>query len=108
MSPGAEVKALAAEILAKRTEGSTPRHGDGEAHHVCHWVGCHRKVPPRMWGCRYHWMALPRVLRDRIWAAYRPGQERDKRPSAEYLRWAMRAQEYSRAVKDGSLARMTR
>jgi hypothetical protein len=28
---------------------------------------------------------LPKRLRDRIWATYRPGQERDKRPSSEYM-----------------------
>jgi hypothetical protein len=28
---------------------------------------------------------LPKRLRDRIWATYRPGQERDKRPSPEYM-----------------------
>jgi hypothetical protein len=38
-----------------------------------------------MWGCRKHWFTLPKMLRDRIWAAYRPGQEIDKRPSETYL-----------------------
>ena len=38
-----------------------------------------------MWGCKRHWYALPQHLRDRIWRAYRPGQEADGRPSAEYL-----------------------
>ena len=56
--------------------------------HTCHWPGCANVVPPRMWGCRGHWFRLPRELRARIWAAYRPGQETDKRPSAEYLRAA--------------------
>jgi hypothetical protein len=43
--------------------------------HVCHWPGCGRQVPPAMWGCREHWFSLPKPLRDRIWATYRPGQE---------------------------------
>jgi hypothetical protein len=38
-----------------------------------------------LWGCKKHWYALPSGLRDRIWKAYRPGQETDKRPSKEYL-----------------------
>lgn len=38
-----------------------------------------------MWGCRKHWFMLPKNLRDKIWKAYRPGQEKDMQPSAEYL-----------------------
>lgn len=53
--------------------------------HTCHWPGCGKHVPPAMWGCREHWFALPKPLRDRIWATYRRGQEIDKSPSAEYL-----------------------
>lgn len=63
--------------------------------HRCHWPTCTKAVPPKMWGCREHWFTLPKALRDRIWATYRPGQERDKNPSDEYLaaadavgRWA--------------------
>ena len=54
------------------------------AHH-CHWPGCDKQVPPAMWGCRTHWYALPAGLRASIWATYRPGQERNGTPSAEYL-----------------------
>ena len=53
--------------------------------HTCHWPGCGRQVPPAMWGCREHWFALPKPLRDRIWATYRPGQEKDMDPSRDYL-----------------------
>lgn len=53
--------------------------------HACHWPGCTAQVPPAMWGCKPHWMKLPKALRDRVWAAYRPGQETDMEPSAEYL-----------------------
>jgi hypothetical protein len=35
--------------------------------------------------CREHWRMVPRWLQRALWAAYRPGQERDKRPSAAYL-----------------------
>lgn len=53
--------------------------------HHCHWVGCTVPVPPKMWGCRRHWFALPAEIRRRIWATYRPGQEITKDPSAEYV-----------------------
>lgn len=56
-----------------------------EPEHTCHWPGCDKRVPPKLWGCRLHWYALPKDLRDRIWQTYRPGQEIDKRPSTEYI-----------------------
>ena len=62
--------------------------------HTCHWPGRGRVVPPRMWGCREHWFRLPLCLRARIWSAYRPGQETDKNPSAEYLQAAGAVQQW--------------
>ena len=62
--------------------------------HTCHWPGCPRVVSPSMWGCREHWFRLPRHLRDRIWSAYRPGQETDKKPSAEYMQAARAVQQW--------------
>jgi hypothetical protein len=56
--------------------------------HHCHWPGCEKEVPPAMWGCREHWFTLPKRLRDMIWRYYRPGQEKDKRPSKQYLQAA--------------------
>lgn len=53
--------------------------------HACHWPGCSKQVPPAMWGCKTHWFKLPKALRDRIWAAYQPGQEITGTPSREYL-----------------------
>ncbi len=53
--------------------------------HTCHWPGCGKAVPPSMWGCKAHWFTLPARLRALIWRHYRPGQEVDKRPSAEYI-----------------------
>lgn len=53
--------------------------------HTCHWPGCTRFVPPKMWGCRKHWFRLPKRLRDKIWETYVPGQEIRKDPSPEYL-----------------------
>lgn len=58
--------------------------GQTRAHH-CHWPGCKKNVPPAMWGCYTHWRRLPKSLRDKIWEAYRLGQEADMRPSREYL-----------------------
>ncbi len=67
--------------------------------HTCHWPGCKAVVPPRMWGCSRHWFTLPKRLRDKIWAAYRPGQEIDKRPSQAYLEAAKEAQGWIRIEK---------
>jgi hypothetical protein len=53
--------------------------------HTCHWPGCNRQVPPAAWGCREHWVRLPPALRKRMWAAYRPGQEKMMTPSRAYL-----------------------
>lgn len=47
-----------------------------------------------MWGCKPHWFALPKHIRDDIWATYRPGQEVTKTPSAEYISAAKAAQEW--------------
>lgn len=62
--------------------------------HTCHWPGCDKKVPPAKWGCRPHWMALPMYLRDKIWRAYRPGQEKDQSPSKKYVAAAREVQEW--------------
>lgn len=64
--------------------------------HHCHWPGCETQVPPAMWGCRPHWFALPKVLRDKIWAAYRPGQEISMTPSREYVAVANEVQDWIR------------
>lgn len=53
--------------------------------HTCHWPGCKREVPPKMWGCRAHWFTLPADLRAAVWREYRPGQEIRKDPSEAYL-----------------------
>lgn len=60
--------------------------------HRCHWPDCNKQVPPAMWGCKSHWFAIPKHLRDRIWKSYRPGQEEDLRPSEEYLEAARAVQ----------------
>lgn len=67
--------------------------------HTCHWPGCGLAVPPHMWGCRSHWFTIPKYLRDKIWATYRPGQEITKTPSAEYIAAATEVQEWIRSYK---------
>jgi hypothetical protein len=61
------------------------------AAHTCHARGCTTPVPPRMFMCRTHWYKVRKPLRDAIWAEYRPGQERDKMPSARYMAVQRRA-----------------
>ena len=62
--------------------------------HQCHWPGCIKQVPPAMWGCKPHWFALPKALRDLIWATYKPGQEVTMTPSAAYLEAAEAVQKW--------------
>ena len=62
--------------------------------HTCHWPGCTQQVPPAMWGCKKHWYSLPIDLRNAIWKAYRPGQERTGTPSSEYVAAARAVQEW--------------
>jgi len=66
----------------------------GAGDHACHWPGCTKLVPPAMWGCKRHWFMLPLALRNKVWAAYRPGQEVSKRPSAEYVAVAREVQDW--------------
>lgn len=62
--------------------------------HTCHWPGCGQQVKPAFWGCFYHWNKLPQYLKDKIWDAYRIGQEEDMRPSREYLKVAQEVNEW--------------
>jgi hypothetical protein len=64
--------------------------------HACHWPNCREQVPPAMWGCRAHWYAIPKALRDRIWRTYKPGQEVRMTPSKEYVAAAAAVQEWIR------------
>lgn len=50
-----------------------------------------------MWGCKSHWFKLPKSLRDKVWAAYVPGQEDRMDPSDEYLAVAHEVQEWIKA-----------
>lgn len=42
--------------------------------HDCAAPGCRQPVPDSRLACRTHWYALPKDVRDRIWATYVPGQ----------------------------------
>jgi hypothetical protein len=79
------------------------RAPDNDRGHTCHWPGCRTHCKPAFFSCRRHWFTWPKHIRDAIWAAYRPGQEQSKDPSAAYMRavdeaerWAI-AYERSRA-----------
>ncbi len=50
-----------------------------------------------MFMCRGHWYALPKPMRDAIWAVYVPGQETRKDPSPEYLEVAQECISYLEA-----------
>ncbi len=67
--------------------------GRADGHH-CHWPGCEKRVPPAQWGCSQHWFKLPRSLRNKIWATFRPGQEVSKTPSSNYIAVAREVQQW--------------
>lgn len=62
--------------------------------HACHWPGCDKQVSPARWGCKTHWFRLPCALRNKVWATYRPGQEKDMSPSENYLKVAHEVQQW--------------
>ena len=62
--------------------------------HTCHATDCETPVPPRMFMCRRHWYMVPKPMRDALWAAYRPGQERDMHPSEAWFDAAFAAIAY--------------
>ncbi len=53
--------------------------------HTCHARGCNVAIPPKLFMCKHHWYSVPKLLRDAVWAAYRPGQEVRKNPTVAYL-----------------------
>jgi len=62
--------------------------------HHCHWPDCDATVSPAAWGCRKHWYKLPAALRNKIWTAYRTGQEETKTPSRRYVEVAREVQDW--------------
>ena len=81
------------EVTKSEKVAYVKQQGQTRDHH-CHWPGCGKQVPPAMWGCKEHWFKLPKRLRDRIWAAFRPGQEVNRTPSREYLDAAIEVREW--------------
>lgn len=69
--------------------------------HHCHWPGCSKNVPPAQWGCKVHWFKLPKHLRDKVWATFRPGQEKDFSPSKAYLIVADQVQQWIKENSNG-------
>lgn len=84
------MSAISDKAAYVRGEAAQGDHG----RHTCHWPGCKRIVPPAMWGCKAHWYRLPEELRLRIWRTFRPGQEKTKTPSREYVEAARAAQDW--------------
>lgn len=78
------------------------------ADHLCHAVGCLRQVEPKLLMCPAHWRMVPRELQRGVWAHYRPGQERDKAPSLEYVRAARAAVEAVRIAERKRAAERSR
>ena len=80
--------------MAKVDKAAYVRKQTQSRAHTCHWPGCAKQVPPSMWGCAPHWFKIPKPLRDRIWRAYRPGQENDLHPSEDYFDVAKAVQKW--------------
>jgi hypothetical protein len=78
---------VSSKVAYVKSQGQTRNH-------ECHWPGCNKQVPPAMWGCAEHWYKLPKVLRDKIWATYRPGQEKTLTPSMQYIEAANEVQQW--------------
>lgn len=74
--------------------------------HKCHAAGCEKPVQPKVLMCRRHWSMVPRGLQRRVWTAYRPGQERDKRPSEEWRRAAAKAIQAVRQIEEDNRAHL--
>ena len=62
--------------------------------HLCHHPTCETAVAPEMLACKRHWFMLPEAIRKQIWRTYRPGQEKDKRPSRQWLDAFKQAEDY--------------
>lgn len=54
----------------------------------CHSKDCKVRVHPSLFMCIRHWRMVPQRLKHYLKEAYRPGQEVDKRPSAEWTKAA--------------------
>jgi hypothetical protein len=73
--------------------------------HKCHARGCTTPVKPEFLMCFRHWRQVPRKIQDAVWAAYRPGQCDDMRPSREWHRAADAAIGYVAKQQDLGVTR---
>ena len=83
VGPAHSFESLRARL--RRHPPTTPARPPG---HRCHARGCPSSCPPRHLMCGRHWRMVPTSLQQRVWSAYRPGQEEDKEPSATWVRAA--------------------
>lgn len=67
--------------------------------HLCHALRCKTPVPPKMFMCGNHWRSLPKVMQDKMWALYVPGQEIRKDPTRAYISHAMSCVRYVAALE---------
>lgn len=58
--------------------------------HKCFHPHCHAEIPTAMFGCKFHWFALPLLLRTAIQGAYWRFQ-RGEVGAIEHLREAQQA-----------------
>ena len=58
---------------------------------ICHAIGCTKPCQANALMDKAHWQMVPLPLRQAVWAAYQPDQERTKRVSWAYLQTAARA-----------------
>lgn len=68
--------------------------------HKCHATGCDKPVSPRLLMCAAHWSLVSSELKSKVYEHYRPGQERDKRPTMAYLDAALEAVRYVKVQED--------
>lgn len=85
------------ETIGAKADHVRQRMREGRTRgHTCHWPGCEKQCTPAQWGCTYHWYKLPLRLRNKIWHAYRSGQEDSKTPSRRYVEVAREVQDWIR------------
>lgn len=66
-------------VRREMRRGPTPGHD-------CHWPGgCHVQTAAAQFCCTKHWRMIPRPLQQKVWRAYRIGQEISKTPTREYM-----------------------
>jgi len=71
----------------------------------CPIPGCDEEIDPSRLMCRHHWYAVPRPLRNQVWATWRSGQGALSREHADAVRTAMAAcQERPRPADRSSAA----